>query len=186
MGQCGVHAANRGRGSLAFDSKVNCGLRHVRVGVVATRSWILIAHIEPAIFCASRVRTKDAKFDTLRLGKSPVLTNLGQALADGRVIWIIDVDVSAGARVRGLHNFVTVTFLLLLEGNLNCLFLQETRLDVVTLFLVHRILSRTRIAQVGLLCEGSVELILPKVASLCRAHEWIDVLAAASCADSKL
>lgn len=124
----------------------------------------------------SRVWAKNAKFDTLRLGEGSILPYLGQTFADRGVVWVVDVDVSTRARVRIFNSFVAISFFLLVKGNLNCLFLKESTLYVISFFLSDRILAWTWIAKISLFCKRSSYFISPKVASGSRAHKWIHVL----------
>ena len=135
---------------------------------------------------ASRIGAEYAEFDALRLGEGPVLPNLGQALADRRVVWVVDVDVGAGTRVGRLVRLVATALFLLVKGNLHGLFLKESAFDVLSLFLVDGVLAWTWIAEVSLSRERGVKLILPEVATLRRTHEWIHVLASLGRANSIL
>ena len=66
---------------------------------------------------------------------------------------------------------------MLIEGDLNCLLLQKSALDVVTLLLTMGVLAWAWIQKITLLSEWSSDIVLPEVTSLCRAHEGVSVLA---------
>ena len=113
----------------------------------------------------------------MRLSKGTIFANLCQALADGRVVWIIDVDVRTRARIGSFNLLVAVTLFLLLERNLDGLFLKQAALDILTLLLVNLVVVGAGVLQIGLLGERGIQLILPEVTASCRTHEGVQILA---------
>ena len=96
----------------------------MRLNIVGAGAGVLIAHIKPAIFFTDCVRSKDSNLHTLRLGQGSVFADFCQALANGRVVGVVNIDVGSWARIRCLNILIAVTFLLLVEGDLNGLFLE--------------------------------------------------------------
>jgi len=127
-----------------------------RHGVVRAWSRVLILDIEPAVFDSGGVRAEDANFDTLGLREGAIFTNLGQALANARIVRIVNIDVGARARVRSLHILVAIALFLLAECDLYGFFLEQACFDIITLFLLSHVLAGARILQVSLLREWSV------------------------------
>ena len=56
--------------------------------------------------------------------------------------------------------------------------MEKAALNIIALFLINEVILGTGVREVSLLGERSVELILPKVTSLSRAEERINVLVA--------
>lgn len=117
----------------------------------------------------------------MRLSQSSVFSDLRQTLANRRVIRVVYVDVGSGAWIRSLDVLVAVTLLLLIKCDLNCLFLKQSRFDIIALLFIDRVLTRSRITQVGLLSERCIQLVFPEVASHGCTHEWVRILSAARC-----
>ena len=112
------------------------------------------------------------------LRKGPVFTNLGQTLADGRELRVVDVDVGAWPGVLLFARLVAVAFLQLAEADLNRLLLQQPRLDVIALLFLDLVLTRSWVGQVRLLGEGGVQFVFPEVTPHGRAHERVQILSA--------
>ena len=181
LGKCCIHTADRVAlrvGAFTHDGEIDRWFRDVRLDVVGARARVLITNVQPAIFDSCRIRAKNSKLDPLRLRQCPVLSNLRQALADGGVVWVVDVDVGAGTWIRSFNILVAFSLLLLIEGNLDRFFLQEPTLDVVALLLVDGVLAWTRVHEICLFGKWCIKLILPKVTSHGRAHEGIWILTA--------
>lgn len=108
---------------LARNGQIERRLRHVRLDVVGAGAWVFISYIQPTVLNSSRIRAEYSKFDALRLGKSSILPNFSQTLANGRVIRIVNIDVSSRTRIGGLHILIAFSLLLLTERYLYRLFL---------------------------------------------------------------
>ena len=114
----------------------------------------------------------------MRLCQRAVFSYLSQALADRRIVGVVDIDISTRAWVRRFNTLIAITLFLLRKCNLNSFFLEKTALNIIAFFLINKVLLGAGVGEVSLLGERSVELILPKVTSLGRAEERINVLVA--------
>ena len=114
----------------------------------------------------------------MRLCQRAVFSYLSQALADRRIVGVVDIDISTRAWVRRFNTLIAITLFLLRKCNLNSFFLEKTALYIIAFFLINKVLLGAGVGEVSLLGERSVELILPKVTSLGRAEERINVLVA--------
>ena len=125
LGQRSVHSTAYGGILLSAgcrpscDSQINCWLCDMWLDVIGAGAWVLIPYVQPAVFDSGCIGAEHAKFYSLWLCQSPVLSNFCQALADGRIVWIIDINIGSRAWVRCFDILVAISFFLLLESDLN-------------------------------------------------------------------
>lgn len=135
--------------------------------------WLLGVH--PTLVKTATSGAECAKFNTLALSKGAVLLNLVETLADGGVVGVVDIDVCSGAGSDTLDFLVARPLVTAIERNshLHRLLHQNSAFDLVFLLFISMcgVLARRRVVEMGLLCEGSVQLVLPEVATLSGAHE---------------
>jgi hypothetical protein len=107
----------------------------------------------------------------LRLGERSVFLDLIQTLADGRVIWVVNVDIGAWAWNFGALVLVAVSWVHTSEWNVDGLLNEESTLYVVSLLLVWEVCAGAGVLHVRLFREWSLNIIPPEIDSVCGAIE---------------
>ena len=110
----------------------------------------------------------------MRLREGTIFLNLVQTLANGRIIGVVYVNVSTGAWSHSLGFLVASALVAGVEWymHLHGVFPQNSTFHFIFLLLaLGIILTWTRVLQISLFREGSIELILPEITAVSGTQE---------------
>jgi len=146
----------------------------IRLPLIKPRSHATLRRT-PALIKPPARRPKRPQFDALRLSQRPVFLYLVEALADGGIVRVVDVDVGAGAWRGSLSLLITHPLIRAIKRHMHLrrMLHQYPTLQFMVLLLPRTqcILPRPRILQKSLLCVRGTALIPPTIDAICCAHE---------------
>ena len=119
--QCCFHSTCWVCSSFIFGDEIERRFRAIG-RLVCILAWIwTVFRFEPTVACLWCSRTENSKFDSLRFGQSPVFLNLVQTFTDGRIVWVVDIDIGSWSWYFCASEFVTISWIHTTEGNMDCL-----------------------------------------------------------------
>ena len=134
----------------------------------------------PTLIKARLRGAKSPDLYTLRLGKSAIFSNLVEALANGGVIRVVDVDVGTRTWTSNLYFFVYFSLVAATKRHVHGFLHQQFAFYIVALLFCQIIGARAWVFHESLFCVWRCDFVCPEVDSVGGAHKraivWLSAI----------